>query len=179
MPSDVPEPAAKKPAGGGESPAPGRMNCVGANLRGANMARLNLEHADFRAADLRGVDFTGSSLRYADMRGASVQGANFQNASLYGAKMQGVEAFGADFRNCDLRQVNFGGAYREGAFLPGLSPGDIGDGLVLQEKPWEQIEMERSQKANQDGNADNDQSEQARGRSLPNEQKDRGPGRKR
>jgi uncharacterized protein YjbI with pentapeptide repeats len=179
MPNDVPEPAAKKPAGGGETPTPVRIDWRCVNLRGASMAGISLEHADMRAADLRGVDFSGSNLRYADLRGASVQGANFQNATLYGAKMQGAEAHGADFRNCDLRQVNFGGAYTDGALMPPLSPGDIGDGLALQEKPWEQIEMERSQKANQDGNADNDQSEQARGRSLPKEQKDRGPGRKR
>jgi hypothetical protein len=178
MPNDVPRPAAPKPDAGGETPAPGRMNCVGANLRGANMARLNLEHADFRAADLREVDFTGSSLRYADMRGASMQGANFQNASLYGAKMQGVEAFGADFRNCDLRQVNFGGAYREGALMPPLSPCDIGEGLALQEKPWNQ-RLEEDRKGSEDGNSGSGQNKQARARSLPNEQKDRGPGRKR
>ncbi len=50
-----------------------------------------------------------------------MQGANFQNASLYGAKMQGVEAAQADFRNSDLRQVNFGGAYLEGAMMPPLA----------------------------------------------------------
>lgn len=32
--------------------------------------------------------------------------------------MQGVEAFHADFRGADLRQVNFGGAYLEGAVMP-------------------------------------------------------------
>jgi hypothetical protein len=32
--------------------------------------------------------------------------------------MQGVEALQADFRGADLRQVNFGGAYLEGAVLP-------------------------------------------------------------
>jgi Pentapeptide repeats (8 copies) len=178
MPNDVPRPAAPKPDAGGETPSPARIDWRCVNLRGASMAGISLEHADMRAADLRGVDFSGSNLRYADLRGASVQGANFQNATLYGAKMQGAEAHGADFRNCDLRQVNFGGAYTDGALMPPLSPGDIGDGLALQEKPWNQ-RLEEDRKGNEDGNTGGGQNEQARARSLPNEQKDRGPGRKR
>jgi uncharacterized protein YjbI with pentapeptide repeats len=34
--------------------------------------------------------------------------------------MQGVEAKHADFRGADLRQVNFGGAYLEGAVMPAI-----------------------------------------------------------
>jgi uncharacterized protein YjbI with pentapeptide repeats len=50
-----------------------------------------------------------------------LHGTNFQNASLYAAKMQGVEAKHADFRGADLRQVNFGGAYLEGAVMPAVA----------------------------------------------------------
>jgi hypothetical protein len=160
--------AAKKPAVSGEAPSPRRHDWRGANLRGASMAGLNLEHADLRAADLRDVNFSGSNLRYADLRGANIRGANFQQASLYGARMQGVEAFGTDFRNCDLRQANFGGAYLEGAIMPPPerlpSPGEILGGQGPQEKGWRQREQERKDNANQDRSAGNDQNRQARGR---------------
>jgi hypothetical protein len=142
---------------------------------------MNLESADLRAADLREVNFFGSNLRYADLRGASVQGANFQRATLYGAKLQGVEAYRADFRNCDLRLANFGGAYTDGAVIPPAewrqpSPGEIADGLGTDEKPWDE-RLEEERKGTQDSNAGNgqgDQNEQARGRSLPHEQREKG-----
>lgn len=54
------------------------------------------------------------------------------------------------------------------------SPSDIarGNGQVLeQEKTWQEKEIER-EKARQDGNAGNDQNERAKGRSLPDEQKE-------
>ncbi len=100
-----------------QNPSPARVDWRCADLRGVNMTGMNLQYADLRAADLRGCNFTGSDLSYADFRGSRLDGAIFQNATLYGAKMQGAEAFQADFRNADLRQVNFGGAYLEGAMM--------------------------------------------------------------
>lgn len=105
-----------------KDPAPAaRLDWRGANLRGASLTHMVLDHADMRGADLRDVNFTHSSLRYVDLRGAQIQGANFQHASLYAAKMQGVEAEHADFRNADLRMANWGGAYLHGAQMPAQS----------------------------------------------------------
>ena len=48
------------------------------------------------------------------------------------------------------------------------------DGQVLtHEKTWQEREMERREKANQDSNAENDQNERGKGRSLPDEQKEK------
>jgi hypothetical protein len=175
-------------AGGPKSPSPPRVDWRGADLRESNMAGINLEHADLRAGDLRDVNFSGSNLRYADFRGSDVSGANFQNANLYGAKMQGVVADGTDFRKSDLRRANFGGAYLEKAMMPTLTPSQIVDGLggapaqeVIghdQKQGWAE-QVEQKQKENQGGNASDGQNEQAKGRFLPVEQrqKERDPGR--
>jgi hypothetical protein len=106
---------------------PVRIDWRAANLRGASLSHMVLDHADLRGADLREVNFTHSSLRYVDLRGANVQGANFQRASLYAAKMQGVEAENADFRHADLRLVNWGGAYLQGAQMPAPAPETTAD----------------------------------------------------
>ena len=152
-----------------------RIDWRGANLRGSDMAGMNLDYADLRASDCREVNFSGSSLRYADFRGACVQGANFQKASLYGAKMQGVEADGADFRNSDMRHVNLGGAYMQGAVMPLPSPGQIGDGLGQEERIWRQ-QIAEGRTGSPDGEAGNDRKEQT-SHQPPPEQQHNGRGR--
>jgi hypothetical protein len=169
-------PEQKAPAAKHETVSPGRVDYRCADLRGCDMGGISLEHADFRAAELQGVNFSGSNLRDADFRGANVVGANFQNASLYGAKMQGVVAFHADFRHSDLRHADFRGAYLDKTMMPPLSPSEIAAGPRQQEKPWRE-ELAESRKDGQDGNTGNDQNGQARGRSLPDEQRGRGRGR--
>jgi hypothetical protein len=175
----APEPEPREPARGQETPAPARVSMVGADLRGVNLQDVNLEHADLRASDIRGVNFSGRNLRYADLRGAIAHGANFQGASLYGAKMQGMEAFGADLRHSDLRQANLGGIYLEGAMLPPperrVSPSEIGDGSGQRDQNWQ--EQFAEQRKSQAGSGGNDQSDEARGRSLPQERKQRNRGR--
>lgn len=147
-----------------------RVDWRASNLRGTQLAGLNLEHADMRGADLREVNFTGSNLRYADLRGANVSGANFQQATLYGAKLQGVEAFQTDFRNCDMRQCNFGGAYLDGALMlqTRLEPQQEAQALVEERsqvdfgKDWHQRVADRREKT---ASVDKGQSEQERGQS--------------
>lgn len=57
------------------------------------------------------------------------------------------------------------------------SPGEIardkGDVLTQDQKTWQEREDDRRQKASQDGNAENDQNERSKGRSLPDEEKQR------
>jgi hypothetical protein len=176
----APEPESREPARGQQTPSPARVIMVGADLRGVNFQDVNLEHADLRASDISGVSFSGRNLRYIDLRGATAHGTSFQGASLYGAKMQGLEAFGADFRNSDMRQANLGGIYLEGAMMPPLerraSPGEIADGGEQREQDWQERLAERRMKG-QEGSGGNDQSDQARGRSLPQEQKEQKRGR--
>lgn len=150
----------------------------GANLRGVNLTGVNFEHADLRACDLRDANCTGAIFSYADMRGSRLQGANFQNASLTGTQMQGVEAQQVDFSGSDMRGCNLGGACLDGARMPmaeGLaSPGEIGDGLAPPQTGLARREMERRENADRGGNADANRDGQAKGRSLPDQQQDRG-----
>jgi hypothetical protein len=147
-----------------------RVDWRAANLRGTQLAGLNLEHADMRGADLREVNFTGSNLRYADLRGANVSGANFQQSTLYGAKLQGVEAFQTDFRNCDMRQCNFGGAYLDGAMMLQARLEPQQEAQALAEKgsavdfgsDWHQRVADRREKTVSENKG---QGEQARGQS--------------
>ena len=55
---------------------------------------------------------------------------------------------------------------------PGEIARDQGDVLTQEQKSWVDREAER-QKAKEEGNAENDQNERAKGRSLPEEQKER------
>jgi|SRR5947209_6180378 len=163
-----------------EQPSPARIDYRGADLRGNNMAGMNLDYADMRGADMREVNFTRSSLRYADLRGARVQGANFQYAVLYGAKMQGVEAHQADFRNSDTRQVNWSGAYVDGAMMTPpqrQSPGEIGDGKRQPPETFWDERLEEERKGTQDANAGNGQEGQAGDGPVPAEQRGKGRGR--
>jgi len=154
--------------------------CV--EMRGGNLAGMNLRNADLRAGNFAGCNFTGCDLSYADFRGANVQGAIFQNATLYGAKLQGAAAHQADFRGADLRMANLAGAYMEGAKFPPpeRTPWPSEVAKANREKQKEQADglgwaerIERRRKGNQDDNATNDQSQRERGRSLPDEQREK------
>jgi uncharacterized protein YjbI with pentapeptide repeats len=94
--------------------------------------------------------------------------------------MQGIEAFGADLRHSDLRQANLGGAYFEGAQLPPLerraSPSEIAGGVEQREQNWQE-QLAQQRKKSQEDSGENDQSDQARGRSVPHEQKQQKRGR--
>jgi hypothetical protein len=150
---------------------PDRRDYRGANLRGNSLSGMTLEHFDFRGADLQGVNFSGSRLRYSDFRGAELQGAIFKGASLYGAKMQGAELFGVDFQHTDLRQTDLRGAYLEGALYPAPSPGDLAVGVRTLEKSWDERYEGERKAATEGGNADTDQNQRNRERSLPAEQR--------
>jgi len=59
---------------------------TGADLRGANLIRARLIGADLNRADLFDVDFTGANLADANLAGADLRAANLTDAKLTGAK---------------------------------------------------------------------------------------------
>ena len=57
-----------------------------ADLRGADLRKVNFEGADLRFADLRAADLSGSNLSQADMSNADLRGANLSEAVCIGTK---------------------------------------------------------------------------------------------
>jgi len=75
-----------------------------ADLTGANLDGLNLEHCD---------------LPEVDMTGASLVGAKLLNCNLARVKAEGVDLSGATLQVCDLTEADFTGAMLEKAALIG------------------------------------------------------------
>jgi uncharacterized protein YjbI with pentapeptide repeats len=67
-----------------------------ADLRGANLAGLELSYMDFRRAILSG----------ADLRAANCSGSNFRSASLRGADLEKASLDRADLRRANLNSAN-------------------------------------------------------------------------
>lgn len=78
-------------------------NFIGADLRGARLAHLDLRGADFRRADAAGAIFTGSLLNGADFSHANLRGADLSETCLRGSILTGTELAGADFTGADVR----------------------------------------------------------------------------
>jgi Pentapeptide repeats (8 copies) len=62
------------------------INFLGANLKGALLAKTNLSGANLRDADLSGTYLSGAVLTRADLRDAVLSGTNLSGADLSGAK---------------------------------------------------------------------------------------------
>lgn len=106
-----------------------RGNAVGANfqnadLRGARMAGIIADRADFTKADLTGADLANGSFVEAQFRDAALSGGSVDGADLSGSNMERAEIASADnanfshaclagatlsghFQNCDFRGVDF------------------------------------------------------------------------
>jgi len=56
------------------------INLHGANLKGALLAKTNLNGADLRGANLSGAHLTGANLALANLNGADLRGANLSGA---------------------------------------------------------------------------------------------------
>ncbi len=85
---------------------------VGAHLKGASWAGLDLSKAELGGADLVAADLTEAKLDY-----AVALGACFRNAVLRRASMNRIAAGGADLAQADLAQANGWGADFAGAHL--------------------------------------------------------------
>ena len=122
---------------------------IGANLRSADFAGVDLRDARLESADLRSVDFTGADLRDArlenvDLRGAKLaceptslkdqviperscvklqnavlDRANMQGVALNGAQLQGAHLQATQLQGASLIRAQFLGAYLEGTKLTG------------------------------------------------------------
>ncbi len=87
-----------------------------ADLRGADLRKVNFEGADlryvdFRAANLSGSDLSHADCRQADFRGADLTGAvcvgtNFINARMEGANLQGIDLRLAVMEYAQMSGVN-------------------------------------------------------------------------
>src|SRR5438128_462035 len=74
-----------------------------ADLQGADLGGANLPGADVLEANLQGADLGGANLQGADLQGASLDGADFQSTWIVRANLKGVDLFGAT-RLSDLRR---------------------------------------------------------------------------
>ena len=88
----------------------GIVDCVGCDLKGADLANTCV-----KSHDLHGADFTGANASLMCMSFANFTGVSFKNADLSGANMAGAKMAGADltgaktsitsFLGTDLRHV--------------------------------------------------------------------------
>ncbi len=94
-----------------------------ADLRGADLRKVNFEgddlrFVDFRAADLSGSNLTRADCRHADFRGANLAGAicigtNFVNARMEGANLQGIDLRLAVMEYAQMSGVNLGNRFQK------------------------------------------------------------------
>jgi hypothetical protein len=99
-----------------------KLQCVnadlsGANLRCADLSDANLSNANLRCADLSGANLRGADLRCADLRGADLSGANLRCADLSDANLRGADLRGADLSDANLRGADLSDANLRGASL--------------------------------------------------------------
>ena len=93
-----------------------------AYLRGANLRKTQLSHAQLNQADLIGANLREANLSHAQFNQADLIGANLREAYLRGANL--IEAnlsqaklFRVSFRNADLSGANLSDAYLSKAYL--------------------------------------------------------------
>ena len=78
---------------------------------GINLAKTNLESADFSGSNLKKANFEGAQLADIRLKDACLEGANFSNADLRGSQIWAADIsnavlFGSDFTNADLTGAN-------------------------------------------------------------------------
>lgn len=88
----------------------GIVDCVGCDLRGADLTNTCVKDHDLHGADFTGADATLMCMSFADFTGVSFRNTELSGANLAGAKMNGADLTGArtsitSFLGTDLRQV--------------------------------------------------------------------------
>ncbi|MDJ0554621.1 MAG: serine/threonine-protein kinase [Microcoleaceae cyanobacterium MO_207.B10] len=101
--------------------------CAGCNLRGADLAAVEIEDAYLRDADLfkanlRAANLQEARLQNAKLRRSQLQGANLVKAKLQGAdlsraKLDGANLINANLQNARLEKASLGGANMVRALL--------------------------------------------------------------
>jgi uncharacterized protein YjbI with pentapeptide repeats len=88
----------------------GIVDCVGCDLRGANLSNTCVKEHDLHGADFSDADATLMCMSFADFTGARFRGTELSGANLAGAKLDGADLTGAktsitSFLGTDLRHV--------------------------------------------------------------------------
>lgn len=78
-------------------------------------------NCDLRGADLAGLNLHGAQLQDADLTGANLNLVNFSKADLRGAKLSWTSLVFTDFTNAILDDVNFVGARFQGGDQLGVA----------------------------------------------------------
>ena len=95
-----------------------KADLSGANLRGADLYKVNLREADLSGADLRGTCLICADLSGANLRGACLICADLSGANLRGVDLSEANLRGADLSGADLRDANLSGADLDYASYP-------------------------------------------------------------
>ncbi len=93
---------------------------AGADLEGANLARLNLRGIDLMGANLRDAVLNHVDLRDSDLRGANLWGAQMKRANLTGVDMRRADVRWADMEEATLRYALLDGADLSDALMRGV-----------------------------------------------------------
>ncbi len=96
----------------------GKKDLAGADLRGANLVRTNLQNTTLNWADFEGAILIRANLRraymeHANLRGAKLHGADFEGAILTGADFKGAILTGAKFKGTNLIFAYIDSKYRD------------------------------------------------------------------
>jgi uncharacterized protein YjbI with pentapeptide repeats len=88
----------------------GIVDCVGCDLRGANLSNTCVKEHDLHGADFSGADATLMCMSFADFTGVRFRKTELSGANLAGAKLDGADLTGAktsitSFLGTDLRHV--------------------------------------------------------------------------
>lgn len=101
---------------------------IGANLRGAKLARRDLLQFNLSGADLEGANLEEAKITIApgaNFSGAHAPGLSAMDADLTGARFVGADLSGANFRRAEVVNADFRSANLSGALLtPRLPAGD-------------------------------------------------------
>ncbi|HTL12904.1 MAG TPA: pentapeptide repeat-containing protein [Bdellovibrionota bacterium] len=97
-----------------------------ANLRGADLTKVDLYHPDLRGANLQGARLDRALLSEGDLRGADFTGASMKGTIFYdenggtqlqGAIMDGADLEGTSFADLDISRTRFNNANLRGAIF--------------------------------------------------------------
>lgn len=88
----------------------GIVDCVGCDLRGADLSNTCVKEHDLHGADFSDADASLMCMSFADFTGARFRGTELSGANLAGAKLDGADLTGAktsitSFLGTDLRHV--------------------------------------------------------------------------
>ena len=88
----------------------GIVDCVGCDLKGADLANTCVKSHDLHGADFTGADASLMCMSFANFTGVSFRDADLSGANMAGAKMAGADMTGAktsitSFLGTDLRRV--------------------------------------------------------------------------